>query len=100
MEERDLVVTSVRYLNDIRDGNTLYEVIFTEISSFKEEVMNRIAPVQQQNFAIGLPLLTNFLTLFYKPDNDESVPYRVGSKWKLAINKKGRLLLNEVRNNG
>lgn len=99
MYKVEVKITSIRRLTDIRDGKGLYEIIFSEITPMSEEIMSRITPADQPNYSLALPIETNILTLLYKPDNDDAIPFIVGGKYELTVDKKGKLTLSEAGSN-
>ena len=89
-----LIVTNINVITELATGDLIYQVMLGNYIKTTPEIISRIAPQAREPFAASKSIAVNEMALFIKTDE---VPYKVGSKWNLKIQKNGRLNLVEAK---
>ena len=90
--EKILCVTGVTLLTEIVSGDFIYQVVFGYYTKNTPEILSRMPPETRGTF-MGNQIAINEMSLLVKTN---TVPYKVGSKWKLTIQENGTLNLVEI----
>lgn len=91
--DKTLIVTSVTLLTEIVSGDFIYQVVFGYYTKNTPEILSRM-PAETRGTFMGNQIAINEMSLLIKTD---TVPYKVGSKWKLTIRKNGTMNLVEAK---
>lgn len=91
--DKTLVVTGVSVVTELTTGDLIYQVVFGEYVKNTPEILGRF-PANVRDAYVGNKIAVNEVMMIMKV---EEVPYKVGSKWKLKIQKNGTLSLVEVK---
>ena len=91
--DRTLIVTSVTLLTEIVSGDFIYQVVFGYYTKNTPEILSRLPPEVRSTYT-GNQIAINEMSLLVKAD---TVPYKVGSKWKLTIRKNGTMNMVEAK---
>ncbi len=83
--EKTLTVIAVSNSVEFSTGDNMYQVGFGHFETVTQEMLDRLPPVLRQ-FGVGSQAGVNEIVIFLKTNE---VPYRVGSQWKVLINKDG-----------
>jgi hypothetical protein len=92
--DKTLKVTSVNVVTELATGDFIYQVTFGYYTRNTAEILARIPPNMREMLSSTKNIIINEITLLVKA---VEVPYRVGSEWKIKINKKGSLNLVEAK---
>lgn len=91
---RTLTVTNINVITELATGDLIYQVMLGNYIENTPEIISRIAPQAREPFAASKSIAVTEMTLFIKTDE---VPYKVGSRWNMKIQKNGRLNLVEAK---
>ena len=91
--EKDVIVSGIGNSVELATGDSMYAVSFSELIDSTPEVLSRLPPVTPPT-VYPKKLYALWFVLNLKTDE---VPYKVGSKWKLKIQKDGKISLAEIK---
>jgi hypothetical protein len=89
--EKDLVVYQVFPITEVATGNIIYQVLFGEYVDVTPDILDRMDMMPGQPIPRRVPVM--WLALNMK---DDTVPYRVGSKWRATMDEQGNINLASV----
>jgi hypothetical protein len=90
MVDKTLTVIGASVVTELATGDFIYQVTFGYYTKNTPEILARIPPNVREAFSGGKNMAITEVTLLIKAD---TVPYNVGSNWKLKIRKNGLLTL-------
>ncbi len=90
--EKTVVVTQISNTIELATGDLIYSVFFGEFIDTTPEVLSRLPGISPANYP-GKKIGAVWFMLNLKTD---TVPYKVGSKWKLKIQENGLISLAEL----
>ena len=92
--DKVLVVISVGVVTELATGDLMYQVTFGVHTKITPEILSRVPANAREPFLASKSLAINEMLLLMKVNE---VPYKVGSQWKMKINKNGTLNLVEAK---
>lgn len=92
--DKVLTVTSISLVTELTTGDFIYQVTFGYHAKITPEMISRLPPNTREPLSASKTLAINEVSILIKVDE---VPYKVGSKWKMKIHKKGTLNLVEAK---
>jgi len=91
--EKEVIVTEIRCIREVQTGDAIHQIQFGDYIKSTAEIVQKIN--QMSNVVrVGDDIPVQWFTLNVK--NVKVIPYKVGSKWKLAMNENGSITMVEL----